>query len=253
MKKKQKEMYDDYKRNPVRSILKEKKARRRKKRIKALLVIFVLVLIASFFASDYSRIKSINVTGNELVEEQEIIEASDVKIRQSFTFFIDDKKIISNIKKLPFVKNVDVSKNLLGKISIKVVENDPIGQCTINNVLYLIDEKGKIAIDDQGRLISYVQRCPKINNFDEKVLKEFAKEYAKIPHSVINQISSINYAPQNADTTRMEFIMDDGKILYLRYDQMANQLKGNYYALLMEKYPDDKYYDFLGKYVYRSK
>ena len=76
MKKKQKEMYDDYKRNPVRSILKEKKARRRKKRIKALLVIFVLVLIASFFASDYSRIKSINVTGNELVEEQEIIEGS---------------------------------------------------------------------------------------------------------------------------------------------------------------------------------
>jgi len=53
MKKKQKEMYDDYKRNPVRSILKEKKARRRRKRIKALLVIFVLVLIASFFASDY--------------------------------------------------------------------------------------------------------------------------------------------------------------------------------------------------------
>mgnify|MGYP005796592739 FL=1 len=92
-----------------------------------------------------------------------------------------------------------------------------------------------------------------MNNFNEKVLKEFAKEYAKIPYSVISQISSINYAPQNADETRCEFIMDDGKILYLRYDQMADQLKGNYYALLMEKYPDDKYYDFLGKYVYRSK
>ena len=111
----------------------------------------------------------------------------------------------------------------------------------------------KIAIDDQRKLINYVQRCPKMNNFNEKVLKAFAKEYAKIPYSVISQISSINYAPQNADETRCEFIMDDGKILYLRYDQMANQLKGNYYALLMEKYPDDKYYDFLGKYVYRSK
>lgn len=253
MKKKQKEMYDDYKRNPVRSILKEKKARRRRKRIKALLVIFVLVLIASFFASDYSRIKSIDVTGNELIDTQEIIKASDVKIHQSFTFFINDKKIASNIKKLPFVKSVDVSKDLSGKVSIQVVENDPIGQCTINDVLYLIDEKGKIAIDDQRKLINYVQRCPKMNNFNEKVLKKFAKEYAKIPYSVISQISSINYAPQNADETRCEFIMDDGKILYLRYDQMANQLKGNYYALLMEKYPDDKYYDFLGKYVYRSK
>ena len=106
-------------------------------------------------------------------------------------------------------------------------------------------------------LINKVLECIKkpeyITKEAEKVLKEFAKEYAKIPYSVISQISSINYAPQNADETRCEFIMDDGKILYLRYDQMADQLKGNYYALLMEKYPDDKYYDFLGKYVYRSK
>ena len=55
------------------------------------------------------------------------------------------------------------------------------------------------------------------------------------------------------DVANRLIVMDDGKILYLRYDQMADQLKGNYYALLMEKYPDDKYYDFLGKYVYRSK
>lgn len=44
--------------------------------------------------------------------------------------------------------------------------------------------------------------------------------------------------------------MDDGKILYLRYDDMAVQLKGDNYALKMEEFPDYKYYDFVGKYVY---
>ena len=120
-------------------------------------------------------------------------------------------------------------------------------------MLYVVDETGRIIKDEAGKYVSYVQRCPRLNNFDYEHLEEFSKEFIKLPSQVINQISDINYAPLSADETRCEFIMDDAKILYLRYDDMAEQLKGNNYASLMEKYPDDKYYDFLGKYVYRSK
>lgn len=253
MKKKQRVMYEDYQQNPVRSILKARKAKRRRKKIRLLLSIFIVILIASFFASDYSRIASISVSGNKLVEKQEIIDASEVKVRQDFTFFTDIQAIRDKIKELPLIKNVKVNKNITGEISIKVSECDVIGQAQINNILYLIDENGKIAIDSQNKLAGQIQLWPTISNFDENTLKEFAKEYTKLPYAVISQTTNINYAPQSADEKRCEFVMDDGKILYLRYDQMAEQLKGNYYALLMEKYPDDKYYDFLGKYVYRSK
>lgn len=253
MAKKQRTVYNDYDRDQVKAILKKRKAKRRKRRIKVLLIIFIIILIIAFFASDYSRLKSITVSGNIRVERQEIIDAAKVNLHQDYIFFTNTETIASRIKKVSLIKDVKVSKSLFGDVTIKVVEADPIGQCMIDNILYVIDETGRIAKDDKGSLIDYVQRCPRLNNFDYERLEVFSKEFAKIPSQVINQISDINYAPQNADETRCEFIMDDGKILYLRYDDMAEQLKGNYYALLMEKYPDDKYYDFLGKYVYRSK
>ena len=44
--------------------------------------------------------------------------------------------------------------------------------------------------------------------------------------------------------------MDDGKILYVLYDDMASQLANDNYSLIMERFPNQKYYDFCGKYVY---
>lgn len=253
MAKKQRTIYNDYDRDQVKAILKKRKAKRRKKRIRILLIVLIIILIVAFFVSDYSRLKSITVSGNNRVERQEIIDAAKINLRQDYTFFTSTDAIGSRVKNVPLIKEVRVSKNLFGNVSIKVVEADPIGQSIINNVLFVIDETGRITKDETGRLVNYVQRTPRLNNFDFQRLEAFGKEFAKIPSQVVNQVSDINYAPLTADETRCEFIMDDGKILYLRYDDMASQLKGNYYALLMEKYPDDKYYDFLGKHVYRSK
>lgn len=253
MVKKQQTVYNDYDRDQVKAILKKRKAKRRKKRIRILCVFLLIFLIGAFFVSDYSRLKSITVSGNNRVERQEIVQAANIKLRQDYTFFTSTETIVTRVKEVPLIKDVRVTKNLLGDVFIKVVEADPIAQSRIENTTYIIDETGRITKDEEGRLSSYAQRCPQLNNFDYERLKAFSKEFAKIPPQVINQVSDINYAPLDADETRCEFIMDDGKILYLRYDDMASQLKGNYYALLMEKYPDDKYYDFLGKYVYRSK
>lgn len=253
MAKKRRTVYNDYDQNQVKAILKQRKIRRRKRIFKVLFVVLIISLIIAFFVSDYSRLKSITVSGNNRVEKQEIINAAKIKLREDYTFFTNTDDIAARIKKVSLVKDVRISKNLFGDVTIKVVEADPIGQCVIDDILYVIDETGRITRDETGRLVNYVQRCPRLNNFDYECLEVFSKEFAKIPPQVINQVSDINYVPKTADETRCEFIMDDGKILYLRYDDMANQLKGNYYAQLMEKYPDDKYYDFLGKHVYRSK
>ena len=40
-------------------------------------------------------------------------------------------------------------------------------------------KKVKFAIDDQGKLIHYVQRCPKMNNFDENRFKRVCKRICK--------------------------------------------------------------------------
>ena len=250
-KKKQKQtIYNDYDRDQVLAYLKKQKAKKRKRRRRLFLIILVIGLIIAFFVSDYSRLQSITVSGNNRVSKEEIIAASKIKLHQDYTFFSSMNDVETAVEKASLIKEATVTKNIFGQVKIKVVEADPIGQCTIDNILYVIDETGRVTKDETGVLATYVQRCPKLNNFDYERFAAFAKEFAKIPTAVINQISDINYAPENLDETRCEFVMDDGKILYLRYDDMATQLKGDNYALKMEELPNFKYYDFTGKYVY---
>lgn len=245
-------IYNDYDRDQVIAYLKKQKAKKRKRRRRLLFVVFVIGLVIAFFVSDYSRLQSITVSGNNRVSSEEIITASKIKLHQDYTFFTSMDSVEKLVKKTSLIKDVKVTKNLFGQVKIKVVEADPIGQCTIDNILYVIDETGRVTKDENGTLSSYVQRCPKLNNFDYDHFTAFAKQFAKIPTQVINQISDINYTPSNTDETHCEFVMDDGKILYVRYDQMAEQLKGDNYSFIIEKFPDYKYYDLLGKYVYPS-
>lgn len=252
MKKKKQTIYNDYDRNQVKAILKMRKAKKRKRRQRLFLVILFIVLVIAFFVSDYSRLKTITISGNNYIDKQEIVTASEISLHQDYTFFTSSEAIEKKIKTVPLIKSVKVTKDLLGNVKIKVAEAELIGQCIINNVLYVIDETGRVNKDELANLSSYVQRCPRLNGFDVEVLEKFSKQFAKIPDQVINQISDINYAPLNGDKNRCEFIMDDGKILYVRYDEMAQQLKGDNYSFIMEKFPNHKYYDLLGKYVYPS-
>ena len=248
--KQQQNIYNDYDRDQVLAYLKKQKAKKRKRRRRVIFVILVIGLIIAFFVSDYSRLQTITVSGNNRVSSEEIITASKIKLHQDYTFFKSMDAAENAIKKTSLIKDAKVTKDLFGHVKIKVVEADPIGQCTIDNILYVVDETGRVTKDEAGVLTTYVQRCPKLNGFDYDRFAAFAKEFAKIPAQVVNQISDINYAPENLDDKRCEFIMDDGKILYLRYDDMAVQLKGDNYALKMEEFPDYKYYDFVVKYVY---
>ena len=52
------------------------------------------------------------------------------------------------IKKTSLIKDAKVTKDLFGHVKIKVVEADPIGQCTIDNILYVVDETGRVTKDE---------------------------------------------------------------------------------------------------------
>ena len=119
MARKQQTIYNDYDRNQVKAILKKRRARRRKRRLKILLFILIIILIIAFFVSDYSRLKSITVSGNNRVERQEIIDAAKIKLHQDYTFFTNTDTIVSRIKEVPLIKDVRVSKNLFGEIPIE--------------------------------------------------------------------------------------------------------------------------------------
>lgn len=251
MKNESKYIYNDYDEDQVQEILKKRKQKKRKKRRRIVMIFCIFLAIGAFFISDYSKIQSIEIRGNKLVSKEMILQSLAIVEHKSFTLLIKESKVKEKVEDIPMISSAKVKKDLFGNIEIVVSETDPLGYSLINNVLYIIDEKGRVDVYDNQNM-GYVQRSVSISNMQEGMLKEFAKEFAKIPSQVRNQISDITYAPLSQDETRVQFYMDDGKILIVRIEDMANQLSGNKYSTLLQQNPNYKYYDFYGEHCYMS-
>ena len=120
-----------------------------------------------------------------------------------------------------FIKKVTLKKDLLGNVKITVQENNALLYSYIDNILYIVDEDGVMEKDTKQEKLSYVQRYPQAINFDEKHLKQFIKEYKQLPSVIKNQISSIVFEPNDKDQTKCKLELDDGKIFYVRIEDMA--------------------------------
>jgi cell division septal protein FtsQ len=246
MAKKQNYVYNEHDRNQVSEVLRARKKRKRKKMRRRILFVLVIVLIGLYFVTDISKVQTIDIIGNTRLSKEAITNISGVKEHENINLFVSTGNITDTIKKMPGIKEVKVTKDMSGHITITVTETSLIAFSQIAQEVYIIDEQGNVMKDASEAAKAQIQYCPEVFNMDEERLKEFAKQYSKIPTQVRNQVSDILYVPENADETRCQFNMDDGKILYLRIEDMAKQLAGDRYAKILQDNPNAKYYDFVG-------
>jgi len=114
------------------------KVKKRKLNIKRILIALLILLLVALLAYYFSqiRIKNIYIIGNKILSEKEIIELAEIgdypKILTTSTSGITKK-----IKKNVYIKEVDVVKNLNGKIYIYIFEKKIL--CTYDNKLMLED------------------------------------------------------------------------------------------------------------------
>lgn len=249
-KKKSNYLYNEHDENQVLTMRKKIKKKKKKRRQRFVAAVIVLILMICFFVSDLSKVKSIEVSGCQRLEESDIIDNISIKSQSTFFFNVSTSDLEKEIEKMVFVQDAKVSKSLFGDIKITIKENEPATYCYIDNQLYVADEKGHIQKDSEQKWLSYVQRTPQSMNFDLDNFKKFVKEYVKLPSVVQNQISSLIFEPDEKDPTKCRFELDDGKIFYVRIENMAEQLTSQNYYLVIQRFPDYKYYDFLGKNVY---
>lgn len=243
---------NEYNDNQVLKKRKKIKNQKRKRRRRLICCLFIVVLFVCFFQSDLSKIQTIEILGNNYVTSEDILKHISVKKHQSYTFFTKTATIKDEVEDMTFIKSADVSKSLFGDIVIRVKESEPITYTLIDNTLYVVDNVGEVKEDPHQVWLSFVQRCPQANGFDTETFQTFAKEYANVSSVVQNQISNIEFIGEPNDSTKCQLELDDGKIFYVRIEDMASQLSSTNYYLVMNQYPDYKYYDFLGKNVYVS-
>jgi cell division septal protein FtsQ len=169
---------------------------------------FLFYSITSIFSQ---KVRNIEVKGNNLLKEQQIIEIAKVDdyppFFQTFTSTIE-KRLRENI----FVKEVKVNKEWLFKIRITVTERKPHFYNLITGVTYL--EGGKVV---QGKYSNTTM----INFVPEENFNRFIKELDKVDYEVLKRVSEIEYRPSSVDQDRFLLAMSDGNYVYINTDKLT--------------------------------
>lgn len=117
------------------------------------LFIILLVVLALFLLSDLFNIKTIKVEQNNIISEEEIINLSGLQIDENMFKFLKGK-IKDNIKTNPYIKEVQIKRNLDGTVTIQVEERV---------ATFLLKTEDKYAyIDNQGYILEIVSKADKL-------------------------------------------------------------------------------------------
>jgi cell division protein FtsQ len=97
-----------------------------RKTFKYILFLLLLVFAAAFLmTSSLFNIKTINVTGNNRVSQQEIIRLSGLSYQQN-VFRINSKETMKSIFQSPYVEKIKIRRGLPNIINIDIIEREPL-------------------------------------------------------------------------------------------------------------------------------
>ena len=191
-----------------------KKTKKKKRRLRVGRLILLLLIIGAISFSCYKfidvPIRSIEVTGNEILSDSEIIKAASLDNDPSF-FSVISMLVKNKLKENPYIKDAKVSKGFLS-VKIKVKEK---------KVLY------KVMIDSVSKDEKEVCAPFLTNEVPAKKQSRFIRAMNKLNKNIICQMSEIKYDPNDIDSDRYYVYMNDGNSVYLTVNKFNKLNKYN--------------------------
>jgi len=210
------------------------KIKRKKRRELIFIVTLFLIVIAVFtlLFSNYLKLKTIDVEGNNQITKEEILEAGNIN-NNLRTWSIKDEEIQKNIQsRFEIFKSVSVQSKLPSTIKVKVEEYNFIAQNKKEDgSIEIIMENGK----PYSGKIRNNYNLPILENFkdDSDKLDEIYKNLNNLKEEVRLQISEII----NEDGDNVTIYMKDGQKVKALRARFSDKL--NYYDEI-SKYIEDK-------------
>lgn len=249
------EEFHQYDVHPNKIYYRKRKKRRLKRWVKVLIVLLITVVIAAYIVSPISKVSEIIISGNSIVPTETIRNALSIN-ENSYYLLTNSSDIKSEVEALPFVKSATVVKNAFGEITITVEEHSVMCYTTYNKNTYLGCSSGELVKLTKDLKVSQLKQYPLLSNFKEKkIMKTFVKDYKDVPTTIRANVSEIIYAPKKADNTRVRLMMNNGKELIVRMEDMGSVLsekRFNYNAYMTE-YSEYRTFSFEGDHIYIKK
>lgn len=163
------------------------------------IVFFVTLLIILFFQSSISKISDIQVTGNELVPADEIIQTAGIRNGDHF-FTTQTAAVRKRLKVHPFIESVEVSKAFPGVFRIKVQEYRRVAfQLAADGTKEVLLADGS-ALPVAGQAAGVPLDMPILSGWspDDPLKKLLCAALAKVPPHLLSDISEIKPEPSVA-------------------------------------------------------
>ena len=212
------------------------KKKKRHIRLKSVLFLFLLGYLLFVLGMYIYKlpVKNIYIKGNNILTDQEIIDAAKLKDYPSIHKY-SSHKIKNNIKKLELINSVKVKKNIKGKVTIIVDEAIPLFYYRNDDKIYL--SNGKIVANNN----KYVGIPILVNYVPKKILDDLTKYFVELNGDVIKQINEIEYSPDEKegvtlDENRFVFRMNDTNTVFI---DTLNIAKLNNYQKIIAALEDD--------------
>lgn len=253
--KESKKYYHDYDSDPRKAILIKNRKRKKIKRNRRIAFIILLSLIILFFTTNISKVKTVTVKNNKIVNSEFIKKMSTISSRDYY-FMVNKSKIKSLLEKQAFIHKATISISLFGDYTISIEESDLMAYAIFNKKTYVIDKDGKFALYDKRYHLNNIQGFPRLTQFKNlSLIEQFAKAFVKVPYVIKNATSDVIWMNKKSDPTRVRLVMDNGKNIEIRIEDMAERLqeKNFDYAAYMTEFSDYTTFSFEGRYMYVSK
>lgn len=220
-------LYDENDERMNEVINKKEKRKRKRKQHVIFLILGLIVLFAGYLISDYSKIKSLSVTGNNMYTEKEIYEITGIDYNNRY-LFTSSFIIKSKLKRCEFIEDAKIVKEN-GTIEIQLKEKKVVGYLEYEDGSrdLLLANGEKINCTKDGKLWyiydSCITKVPLITGFDdEEQLQNLAKGFfntkKEVTQQFISRISEITPFVQSYDEHMVKLLMQDGNSVYSSYD-----------------------------------
>ena len=203
------------------------KKRKLKKKSFVIFIIIILIVIAFLMFLDNLKITSINVSGNTLYEEWEIIEKAGLENYPS-TLQNLSGTIKTKLEKDPYIKKAKVTKQFFTKVNIEIEENLPLFYYVPLHKTILAD---KTETDGNFSIPTVVNYIP------DKLYSEFLDSLSNVDYEIVKRISEMKYDPNDVDEERFLLTMNDGNYVYLTLNKFS---KINNYLDIIKEFNNKK-------------
>ncbi|WP_448913170.1 cell division protein FtsQ/DivIB [Gemella sp.] len=229
MNKKNKKLLSKMNNEKRRSSLEKIKRKKRRELVFIVTLFLIVIAVFSLLFSNYLKLRTIEVEGNNQISKEEILEAGNIN-NNLRTWSIKDDEIQKNIQeKFEIFKTVLVQSEIPSTIKVKVEEYNFIAQNKKEDGSYEI-------IMENGKPYSGKIR----NNYNLPILEKFNDDSTKLEEIYKN----LNNLKEEVRLQISEIINDEGDnvIIYMKDGQKVKALRASFSDKL-------NYYNQISKYI----